>query len=159
EWTRRNAGEVIFSPDSLRATQIQLRPDVASPRALLDVRVRQALARSLDKKALTEGLLGDDGIPADTMMVPTSEYFLDLDRTLAKYPYDLREAERLLGQAGYTRGAGGSYVDSTGERFALQLQILGGSQNESEAGIMADAWNRAGLNVETYVLPRAQQQD
>src|SRR5439155_2681709 len=44
EWAPTKGGTLILNPTRLRYVQVQYRPEYASPRALLDVRVRRALA-------------------------------------------------------------------------------------------------------------------
>jgi peptide/nickel transport system substrate-binding protein len=54
EWEPQKAGTVIQHPNQWRSIRFQFRPDVVSPRALLDVRVRKALAYGIDKQSINE---------------------------------------------------------------------------------------------------------
>jgi peptide/nickel transport system substrate-binding protein len=83
-------------------------------------------------------------------------YFRDLDQAIVKYPYDLRQAEQLMGEAGYRKGPDGTYTSAAGERFAPEHWVIAGSQNERQGAIMADGWRRAGFDVKEYAIPSAQ---
>src|SRR5207249_4524634 len=57
EWqSRGGGGSVFFSPAQVRYTQIQFNPDLASPKGILDVRVRRAIAHAVDTKELSDAL-------------------------------------------------------------------------------------------------------
>lgn len=71
-----------------------------------DVRVRRAINLLVDQDALTQAWsLGFD-TPADTIISPaTPDFFDGVDRSL--YGQDVAEAERLLDEAGWAKGADG----------------------------------------------------
>jgi peptide/nickel transport system substrate-binding protein len=154
EW----AGHVFWYPQQVRYTEVQLKSDLARPRALLDLRVRRALAHTIDKEALIETLLEGIGRPADTILSPRMGYYDALDRAVAKYPLDLRRAEQLLGEAGFTRGGDG-FFSAAGETFAPELRVRASTHNETEMAIMVDGWRRAGFAATGYVVPPAQALD
>jgi peptide/nickel transport system substrate-binding protein len=158
-WRETGGGEVILSPTEVRFTIVQARPELVSPAALQDLRVRQALAHAIDRKGLADGLLEGQGLPADTLVVPQVRYFSTLDRSLTKYPYDTRRTERLMEEAGFPRGTDGFFAVPGGGRFPLQLSISGLAQNEAEATIMADGFRRAGFEPSLQVLSQAQATD
>lgn len=120
--------------------------DANNPQGIDDMEqarlVRQALARSIDRELINETLLSGQGWPVYV------EYFdINNPRWQKKweYPYDPAEAERLLDQAGYKRGA-------NGKRFEMSLYIgpeLGGGQGISgEIGdAIAGFWQEVGLDV------------
>ena len=66
---------------------------------MLDVRVRQALAMSINKKALTEKLLKGAAQPIDTLQAPS---YAAYDPSI-KVPYDVAKAAALMKQAGFTK--------------------------------------------------------
>ncbi|MPZ15429.1 MAG: hypothetical protein GEU73_13580 [Chloroflexi bacterium] len=150
EWGPRNAGTVLAYPQFWRWTYAQQRPEFAQPAALRDVRVRQALAHALDRQTLADALFAGDGTLAETSIPPTAAYFQELDRASVKYPYDLRRAEQLMGEAGWAKGADGVWAQA-GQRFATDLSILQSPQNETEMAIMADGWRQAGFDVREVV--------
>lgn len=74
EWAARNMGTVRFIPQNWARLIFQFRPEYASPRAILDERVRKAFAHTIDKGAVNESLLEGVGIPSDSMFYPTFRY-------------------------------------------------------------------------------------
>jgi peptide/nickel transport system substrate-binding protein len=158
EWGPRNLGSVIQHPNQWRAAHFQLRPEVVGHRGLLDVRVRQALAHTVDKKALDEAVNLGDGIYADSMVPPRSEFGPGADRVAAKYAFDPRRAEQLMTEAGYSR-VGGFYTSPTEGRFAADLKTNAATDNEQEIAIMSATWRENGFEVQESVLPAAQAQN
>jgi peptide/nickel transport system substrate-binding protein len=148
---RWDQGKVLYWPDSIRYLQVQFKPDYVNPRALLDVRVRRALMHSLDRQALVDGLLDGKSQIADTLFSPDLAFYPEVDRVIPKYPYDLRRADELMGQAGFTKPAGGLYTSATGEPF--KLPILG--DDAKELTLLVDSWKRAGVEIDRQDLPPA----
>ena len=106
---------------------------------------------------MIDGLFEGGDVPlADQFLPSTIPYFQDMDRTITKYPYDLRQADQWLGEAGYQKSPDGGYSRSSGERLAFEHWVIAGSQNERQSAIMADGWRRAGFDVKEYAIPSAQ---
>jgi peptide/nickel transport system substrate-binding protein len=158
EWGPTNAGKILVAPGGWRYVHVQLRPELADPRGLLDVRVRKALLHSVDKQALNEGLFEGQGIMGDTIVAPNVDYFPEVDRAITKYPYDLRATEQFMSQAGYTKGSDGMFASPSDGRFSTQLQVIAQTQNETEMSLMAAGWRQAGYDVRESVMPAAQAQ-
>jgi peptide/nickel transport system substrate-binding protein len=158
-WGDGIGGRVMLIPQEVRFSLVQFKPEFVHPAALLDVRVRKALAHAIDKQGLVDGLLEGQGLPADTLVVPQVAYFASLDRALAKYPYEPRSSQQLMEEAGHVRGPEGFFVGRAGERFPLSLNVSGLAQNESEATIMADSFRRAGFDTSIQVLSQAEASD
>jgi peptide/nickel transport system substrate-binding protein len=97
------------------------------------------------------------GSVAETLVLPQVDYYADLDRVLTKYPYDLRRAEQLLGEAGYTKGPDGFYASPTEGRFSMEVMVSEGPRNNTEVEIVADGFRKAGLDARLRIVPRAQQ--
>jgi len=158
EWAPTRAGTVIRWPNAWRSTAFQHRPEVANPRAILDPRVRKAIAHATDKQAVSEAVYGDVAIFADTMIWSGSEWGPALDASIATYPYDVRRTESLMNEAGFTRGPDGIYTGPDG-RFAGDWATTEGPDNVPEVLIMADGLRKLGFDVREHVVPAAQAQD
>ena len=156
EWGPQNAGTILTTPDQWRRSEIQQRPEYASPRAILDPRVRQALAYSIDKQALNDGLFEGEAMLADLFVPPTASYYPELERSITKYPYDPRRTEQLMGQAGFARGPDGIYTSPAEGRFAGDLRVNASSQSEAEMAILASGWRQAGFEFREVPIPQAQ---
>jgi peptide/nickel transport system substrate-binding protein len=156
EWGPRTGGTVLRNPVGVRHVNVQLRPEYATPRTLQDIRVRQALAHAFDRQALVDGITEGLGAVADTFVLPQVEYFATLDRMVVKYPHDLRRAEQLMNDAGYTKGTDGIFTSATDGRFALEVAVAQGARNDTEVAVAADGLKRAGIDSSIRIIPRAQ---
>lgn len=163
-------GHVLLTPDTTRFTEFQFRPEFLNPRALLDLNVRRALAHTIDKDALNEGIFGGEAVAKTTdnfvFRYFRTYYIPDIDRALrdvegaiTTYPYDARRAEQLLTEAGYARGRDGIWTGQAGERVSFEAWTDQGVQYERELAILAETWQRAGFEVRQFVNPAAQLRD
>jgi peptide/nickel transport system substrate-binding protein len=159
EWAASQGGTVIVSPGLWRYTQIQLHPDRVNPRALLDVRVRKALAYGVDKQALNDGIYEGEGISSDTVTPPTADFYPVVERAVTKYPFDPRRAEQLMAEVGFTKQVDGFFTSPSEGRFSSEFKVIQGAQNEAERTIMASVWRTVGFDVQEAVLPAAQALD
>jgi peptide/nickel transport system substrate-binding protein len=156
EWGSRRSGTVLKNPVGVRHVNVQVRPEFASPRGLLDVRVRRALAHMTDRQGLAEGITEGMAPAADTLVLPQVEYFADLERAVVKYPLDPRRAEQLLNEAGYFKASDGIFASQTDGRFVLEAMVAAGARNETEVAIVSDGLRRLGIDAGIKVVPRAQ---
>src|SRR5207253_1145423 len=124
EWGPKSGGEVLLSPSQWRSTEFQFRPEFLKTPALLDVRVRRALAHALDRTALNQALLRGYGLVVDTPISSLVLYYPEIDRVITKYPYDPRRTEQLMQEAGFAHGVDGIFASASGERFKPDLQTL-----------------------------------
>ncbi len=104
--------------------------------------VRQALARSVDREAIVEHVLGGVGQPVYVTYFSTNDPNWEAQY---EYPYDVSEAKSMLDQAGYP-------ANDDGVRFEMPLFVgpeLGGG--EGPAGEIGDAiagfWEDIGISV------------
>jgi peptide/nickel transport system substrate-binding protein len=159
DWAERQGGDVLFHPNQWRAVHVQHRAEIVNPRALLDVRVRKALAYTIDRTAINEAVYGGTLGYADSVISPRSEWGQAADRAAVKYPLDLRRAEQLLGEAGFAKAPDGIYSSASAGRLSVELKTNAASDNEAEMSIMAAGWRQVGMDVQEAVLPAAQAQD
>jgi len=155
EWAANHAGTVLLEQNQRRFTEIQWRQPYLKVPALLDLRVRKAIAYGLDRQAIMDGLF--DGLipPADHFVFPTAANFADTEKAVAHYSRDLRQTETLMNEAGWRKGADGIYANAAGERFAFEHMNVQGDQNDRQNSIMSDSWRQAGYDVKQTVLPTA----
>jgi peptide/nickel transport system substrate-binding protein len=162
EWG--SAGVTLVSPGSAyRHTFFQLRPEVATPRALQDLRVRRALAHGFDKPSIAEVVAGGQlevaqAMLADSMFYRAAELGPAADRGAVKYPYDPRRSEELMAEAGFPKGADGFFVGPDG-RFQTGIATNYSADFEEEIHVMAAGWRTTGFDVEETIIPAAQAQD
>jgi ABC-type transport system substrate-binding protein len=111
------------------------------------------MVHSVDRQALADTLFDGEVPPPDTIAYRSTPYFADLERVIAKYPYDARRTEQLMTEAGFRRGADGFFATGDGRRFQPDYNVRQSTQFERGQSIMVDSWRRAGLDVTTSVLP------
>jgi peptide/nickel transport system substrate-binding protein len=159
EWAVRGGGTVFFAPVLIRMVQIQFRPEYASPKAVLDARVRRALAHGFDVPGALDVFTGPHGVATYTMTSPRADYYPAIERAITKRPYEPRTLQRLLEEAGFARGSDGLYHPASGERFQLDLWTTGGAVFERENRIFADSLRQAGVDVTPQVMSPARLRD
>jgi peptide/nickel transport system substrate-binding protein len=158
EWEPQGAGHVLFHPNQWNSVRFQFRPEIVTPRALLDVRVRRALAHAIDKHAFNDALFEGEGVLAETMLDARSGYAEAVDRAIARYSFDPQRSERLMNEAGFTRGADGLFAGPEG-RFQPQVRYFDPPANTAEGVAIASGWRQAGFDVQDLTYPFAQAQD
>lgn len=158
EWARTNGGTVLYSPGSWRSTRFQLRPELANPRAVLDPRVRKALAHTVDLPAINDAIYRGKAIITSTPIWTGSEWGAAVDDSIRTYPLDLRATESLLNQAGWSKGPDGSYRGPEG-RLSLEMATTGSPESRGDVPVIADGLQTAGVEVQQRALTSAQQQD
>jgi peptide/nickel transport system substrate-binding protein len=148
EWAaRRSPGTVFWFPVGYRVMQIQLRPEFATPRELLEVRVRRAIAHAFDVPTLVEVLTGGHGLAAGSLTHPLAESWPAVEQTLVRYPYDVRAAQRLLAEAGLSRGADGLVHTAGGTGFKVDLAYIVGPGSARENATLVDNLARVGVEA------------
>jgi peptide/nickel transport system substrate-binding protein len=156
QFPQRGGGTVLYSPVSLRSSVVQLRPEHAEHPALLDVRVRRALAFGFDSALAVEVLTAGKSLPTNTLTSPRVPYYAEIDRAIQKYSYDARRAQQLMEEAGYAKGSDGFFTGSNGQHVQFSLTSSAGTKNESEAATYVDSLRKAGFSANQRILPAAQ---
>jgi peptide/nickel transport system substrate-binding protein len=112
---------------------------------LSDLRVRQALSKAIDREILVEIGYGPTGattcniIPAPAIYASTAN-----DDCLVQ---DMEEANRLLDEAGWVRGADGVRVKD-GRRFSLLYQTSTNAVRQDFQALVKEWWEELGVEVE-----------
>ncbi len=151
EWAPTGKGTVLIWPDATSNHAIQFRPEYQKSPPLLDLRVRRAMAHSIDRQAINEGTFDGQGIISETFVMPQAPYYAEVDHAITKYPYDPRRTEQLMNEAGLSKDAEGVYSRGA-ERFRPDYWITAGTQSERAAAIIAESWRRSGIDVQPFVL-------
>lgn len=159
ELVATNKGVVTKNRGGAVTKNIQLRPEYVGHPGTLDIRVRRALAHSLHRQAINDGVFEGQGFPTDTMVAETEPFYPEVDRAVMHYPYDPRRTEQLMNEAGYAKDREGFFANPAGDRYHLDFQTVAGSEFERVQLIMTDAWRQAGIEVQPSVLPSVQVRD
>jgi peptide/nickel transport system substrate-binding protein len=106
-----------------------------------NLKVRQAMAYALDRKAIIEGATYGTGTPIGSAFAPHNPYYVDLTGT---YPYDPEKAKALLAEAGYPDGFSAT----------LKLPPLGYAKLSGQ--IIASQFAKVGIKLELINIEFAQ---
>ena len=160
EWEGRGGGGTVsFTPFQVRYAQIQQRPELAAPRAILDARARRAVAHATDRQSLIDGLFEGQGVIAETLVPRNAQHYALVEQAIAKYPYDPRRVEQLLGEIGFVKGADGLFASPTDGPFAPEWRATSGGDSETQLAILVDGLRRAGMDARSYIFPQVQDSD
>jgi peptide/nickel transport system substrate-binding protein len=149
EWAATNGGTGGYTAVSITVALFQAKPEYANPRAIRDLRVRQALAHGIDKQTLSETLFGGLLTPLESIFDPTADYYPTIDRAISKYPYDPRASERLMQDAGYPKGADGFFASPIEGKATFDWMF---GQNRPEGSVLAAMWRQVGFDIQEHPL-------
>jgi peptide/nickel transport system substrate-binding protein len=138
----------------------QYRPEYERPPGTMtNLAVRTALLQAIDMPALVEVMTGGLAPVADSYFMPDEPRRVEMESSIAKFPYDRARAMQLLADAGWQRGADGVLTrQSDGQRFDIEFWARAGS-NEKVASIVADDWKQLGVAATPFVIPAARATD
>ncbi len=108
--------------------------------------VRRALDLAVNRRAIVDGVLkGAADLPVGTIPVALGDWFAD---SLPRAATDTAEALRLLGQAGWRRGAAGLLRNARGEPFRFTIRVdKGNPSREQSALALQQDWKAIGMDV------------
>ena len=156
EWAGTNRGTAGVTVASLTASYIQHRPEYASPRAILDLRVHKALAHGIDKETFADTIWAGELKVLDSIFEPKADYYPVIERATTKYPYDPRISERLMTEAGYARGPDGFFTSPTEGKMTFQIQT---PVTRREMPVLAANWRQAGFDIQELPLSGVEERD
>ncbi len=159
EWAAANKGVVTLKQTAPVGLLMQQRADFVGHPGQLDVRVRRALAHSIDREAINEGVFEGQGFMTETIVPQSVAYASEVERAISKYAYDPRRTEQLMNEAGFAKDREGLFADAAGDRFHVDYRTFAGSEPERTQLIMTDTWKRAGIEVQPSVQPSVQIRD
>ena len=151
-WAPTNGGTTVQSLEGLRALYLSYR-DPTAPWAT-DPRVRQALIASLDRQTMVEAIEYGLTKVADTLPAPDEPVYKVLDQKgFGRYPYDLKRAEQLLSQAGWTKGPNGKYQNAAGAPFSIEVRTVATTPASlPEMTAESNAFSNAGFASEIFPI-------
>jgi peptide/nickel transport system substrate-binding protein len=123
-----------------------------SPKALLDIRGKRAVAHALDRQTLAEAMVADSSMAANTYPPPTVPYYDALQRTVTRYAHDPRLTDQLLAELGYLK-AGEFYLSATDGPMRFEVRGVSGGQEEQDTTIVNQALHDSGMDTSIRLLP------
>ena len=102
--------------------RMNVRPD----KPLGDIKVREALLRSLDRVTYNKVLLKDTFVPGGPYLPPSVDYGYDELYKYDKNQYNVESAKKLLAEAGWKDTNGDGFVDKDGKNLELDFVFYSG---------------------------------
>lgn len=125
--------------------------------ALKDIKLRQAIATAIDSKTLVDKVWGGYAEEAKGYIPPVFTDYAWTPPDDVKRTFDLDEANRMLDEAGYKKGADGVRTDKQGKPLNLRLLAHAESVVDENAGPFVVGWLKdIGINVS--LQPRSDDQ-
>lgn len=153
EWAAKGVpGLTLPVPKGVRGIYLQYR-DPTAP-WVRDPRVRQALLHAIDREQFTQTLGFGLTEVAHYYVMPNDPVFrLAEERAVPRYAYDPSRAERLLGDAGWTRGPDRLVRNASGQTFPFELTASNGGDNVKEIEALASDLQAVGIQARANPYP------
>jgi len=147
EWAKTGGGTVEMQANNARHLLPQLRPDYASPRDLVDVRVRKALMHAMDRTELAETAAAGAAQVVNSTTYPDSALGTAVEDRAIRYDFDLARAAGLFAEAGWQRGGDG-LLTKGGEPFQLRYRAgTGNSDANLIFPVLQQQYRRSGIDL------------
>ncbi|CAN5229250.1 ABC transporter substrate-binding protein [soil metagenome] len=130
-------------------------PDADGHPALLDVRVRQAMAHAIDKQVILDRVLQGYGTIGTTIVPPFSAAYHYEPTEEELFEFDLEEANRILDEAGYEDTDGDDVREMPDGGQPLMFRYFVRSENNSTvqtSQFVQDWFNQIGIATEVEAL-------
>jgi len=148
----QGGGVVYVSFYAVQSVRPQFRDVHNHQPALRDVRVRRAMMHAIDRDAIAAAMTSGLSTAADTYYSRENRLYPRIEQAIARYPYDVRRAEALLVEAGWSRGADSMLRNATGRRF--DLECTGSAARFATCVPVIDYWKRIGIDGRAVPLPQ-----
>jgi peptide/nickel transport system substrate-binding protein len=150
----RRFNEIVINPGA--ATNDNQPIGNGNP-ALMDVKLRLAIAQAIDSKTLVDKVWGGYAGEAAGYIPPVFKDFKWEPSAEEKRPFDLEAANKKLDEAGYKKGSDGIRLDKTGKPLNLRLLAHAENNVDENAGPFIKGWlKEIGINV--TIEPRSDNQ-
>jgi peptide/nickel transport system substrate-binding protein len=131
-----------------------------NPPAVANLQFRRGLMHAVNRQEMADSLQAGLSSVAESYLNPDQPEYRDAEAALPRYPYDTDRAAQMIEALGYVRGPDGGYRDAAGQRLVVEVRTSQGDDlQEKSLFSTADYWQRAGVGVETVVVPTQRQQD
>jgi peptide/nickel transport system substrate-binding protein len=109
-----------------------------------DVKVREALALGLDRKSIVDKVMLKNAKLASGPFHPLTSLY---NKSVQPLPYNVKEAQKLLAEAGWKKGSSG-LLEKNGKVFEIEVAYNQGNKiREQIATIAAQQWKTLGIKA------------
>lgn len=115
-----------------------------------DLRIRQAIAESINKQEIIQGVYQGLAVPSTGPFPPTSWAY---NPDVKSPPYDLDHARKLLAEAGWSDHDGDGILDKDGKPFEFTLITNQGNKvRETMAIVIQNGLSRIGIKMNVRII-------
>jgi peptide/nickel transport system substrate-binding protein len=150
-WQASGEGTVLEALTDVVAARLSFR-DPTAP-WFSDTRVRHALVNGLDRQLMADTFYPGPKPPDIFALTDDPVYQLAQQRGFPTFPYDVSQAERVMRDAGWTRGADSTFQNAAGQKFGIQVRIVANAPVNTRRGeVLADQWKQSGFGGELFII-------
>jgi len=159
QWEQSGDGVVIITPTNFRHLRFQYDPQKNRQPALLDARVRRALAHAIDRDTLAEVVSEGSSRATEVPLTPADPLYAPATQAVAHNPYDPARSRQLLGNLGWSARADGVLAGPQDQPFTVDLREGQGADTEAEGAIVAADLGKVGVQVNLELIPQSRIRD
>ena len=90
-------------------------------------------------------------------MSPNQPEYKDVEARIVRYDFDPRRASQIIEALGYSKGSDGLFRDAANQKLSIDFRTVEGFDVHHKTLFpIADAWQRTGVGVDAFVIPRVQ---
>jgi peptide/nickel transport system substrate-binding protein len=151
-WESQNLGTVLSSITDVVGARLSYR-DPSAP-WVQDKRVRHALVHGINRQDMADTFTPGTTPPNLWVAPDDPVYKLAEQRGFPKYPYDVSAADRLMREAGWTKGSDGIYQNAAGQKFNIEVRVVANAPVNTRRGeALVDQWKSSGFGSQIYGIP------
>lgn len=114
---------------------------------LKDIKVRKALVYAINREELVKALFNGKQAVAIHNMNPIDPWYTADPKLVTLYPYNKKEAMKLLDEAGWKMGSDG-FRSKDGKRLSLQFMTTAGNKSrETVQTFLQSQWKQVGIEI------------
>ncbi|HEV8636087.1 MAG TPA: peptide ABC transporter substrate-binding protein [Chloroflexota bacterium] len=111
---------------------------------LTDMKVRQAMTLAIDRATIAKQLYGETGDATPNILTTPP----DFSSKGTKAEFNIEQANKLLDEAGYKKGADGVRVTPDGTKMKVTYATSINTLRQKEQALIKDGWQKIGIETE-----------
>ena len=111
---------------------------------LTDMKVRQAMTLAIDRATIAKQLYGDTGDATSNVLTTPPDY----SSKGTKFEFNIEQANKILDDAGYKKGADGMRVTPDGTKMKVVFATSINTLRQKEQALIKDGWQKIGIDTE-----------
>ncbi|MPZ13676.1 MAG: hypothetical protein GEU73_04515 [Chloroflexi bacterium] len=130
-----------------------------NPPIVANALFRRALIHGTDRQQLVDAIQHGETPIGDAIFSPTQREYDDVEGAIVRYAYEPARAAQMLQDLGYQKGADGMLRNAANQKLEVEIRAVETDINEKSMFSIADYWQRLGVTVDAFIIPRARARD